>query len=225
MFKRILKVASVVGLTGTTLFALTSCGSDSPDSDSAASTAPSVSAGAKSAEPSAGTSKAADQGGDASGGVDSTKSIGGGSGSGSDSDDSGDQDNSVAPKCTADGMKLSLFRGDGSMPVVYLKATNTAGDTCALENYPVLGYEGAQSPIAVDESSKPQSVVMVDSGKSAYAAIQLSDATTDMHRETTFDVGIGSSTTSVTADGSGLAINNDTRVTYWATTMAEAMGG
>lgn len=245
MIKHIVKVASAVGLAGTTLLALTSCSSDG---DSEASAKPSVSAGAEASAPSADTSKAADnQGDDASGsggsgdsGSSSEKSSSGGSGSGSGSEKSssdkggsdsgsgggsGDQDNSAVAKCSAAAMKLSIVPTGGTMPAVYLKATNSAGSTCQLEGYPQLGYEGAQAIINVDEGSRPQAVVMVEPGKSAYATIWLDESGANTHRETSLSVGIGGSSANVQASGSGLAINDGTKVTYWQSTMAEAMGG
>lgn len=247
MIKHIVKVASAVGLAGTTLLALTSCSSDG---DSEASAKPSVSAGAEASAPSADTSKAADnQGDDASGsggsgdsGSSSEKSSSGGSGSGSGSGSeksssdkggsdsgsgggSGDQDNSAVAKCSAAAMKLSIVPTGGTMPAVYLKATNSAGSTCQLEGYPQLGYEGAQAVINVDEGSRPQAVVMVEPGKSAYATIWLDESGANTHRETSLSVGIGGSSANVQASGSGLAINDGTKVTYWQSTMAEAMGG
>ncbi|MFH8748609.1 DUF4232 domain-containing protein [Streptomyces rimosus] len=79
--------------------------------------------------------------------------------------------------CTAANTKVTVSKLSRPINHLLLTLTNTGSTRCDAYHYPALRFDDAQAPTAVREDSKPQAVVSVEPGKSAYAAVRTSDPT------------------------------------------------
>ncbi|KOT64577.1 MULTISPECIES: DUF4232 domain-containing protein [Streptomyces] len=79
--------------------------------------------------------------------------------------------------CTAANTKVTVSKLNRPINHLLLTLTNTGSTRCDAYHYPALRFDDAQAPTAVREDSKPQAVVSVEPGKSAYAAVRTSDPT------------------------------------------------
>ncbi|GCD44783.1 DUF4232 domain-containing protein [Streptomyces paromomycinus] len=79
--------------------------------------------------------------------------------------------------CTAANTKVTVSKLSRPINHLLLTLTNTGSTRCDAYHYPALRFDDAQAPTDVLQSSKPQSVVSVEPGRSAYAAVRTSDAT------------------------------------------------
>lgn len=91
-----------------------------------------------------------------------------------------------------------------------------------------MGYPGAQAAIGAYEESKPQAVVTLAPGKSAYAALTLSNDGPNMHREKSLTIGLlgkdmGPIDGQATVTTQGVAITDDSTVSYWQSSQADAL--
>ncbi|MFG2224440.1 DUF4232 domain-containing protein [Streptomyces sp. NPDC048644] len=222
------RTLAFVAVAGATVFATAACGPDGTDA----------------AAPSAGksASSSADKGSDAGGDSgrtgtpskeDGAGTTGGSGGNGGTTGTSGGKggDNAADATCSTSGMKIEVVSTGGTLPAALLKATNTAGGSCNLYGFPTVGYSGAQSAIGANEESKPQAVVTLSPGKSAYAAIALPPDGKNLHREKSLTVGLsgkdmgpidGQATVNAPG-GAGLGISDDTTVSYWQADQAAAL--
>ncbi|WP_369208282.1 DUF4232 domain-containing protein [Streptomyces sp. PU-14G] len=128
--------------------------------------------------------------------------------------------------CTVGDVTVRLQPTGGSAPVILLKATNKGDDRCDLYGYPFVGYPNAQAPIKVG-GGRPQAVVSLEPGTSAYAALSLEEGDgAHMHREKQLTVelanrdqnGTGATATVQAPEGAGLALSDNSTVSYWNTT-------
>ena len=132
--------------------------------------------------------------------------------------------------CDLDTVQVRLKRTGGTAPVILLKATNQGDSRCDLYGYPFVGYPDAQAPIPVG-GGQPQSVVSLKPGKSAYASLSLEKGSgNNMHREKELTIELANrklqgtgSTATLTAPGAGLALSDNSTVSYWNTTPELAM--
>ncbi|MFK8847533.1 DUF4232 domain-containing protein [Streptomyces sp. Ac-502] len=79
--------------------------------------------------------------------------------------------------CSAANTKVTVSKLSRPVNHILLTLTNTGSTRCDAYHYPALRFDDAQAPTDVLQSSKPQSVVSVEPGQSAYAAVRTSDAT------------------------------------------------
>ncbi|KOU02794.1 hypothetical protein ADK86_10245 [Streptomyces sp. NRRL F-5755] len=79
--------------------------------------------------------------------------------------------------CTAANTKVTVSKLSRPINHLLLTLTNTGSTRCDAYHYPALRFDDAQAPTAVREDSKPQAVVSVEPGRSAYAAVRTSDPT------------------------------------------------
>ncbi|WP_030024802.1 DUF4232 domain-containing protein [Streptomyces monomycini] len=79
--------------------------------------------------------------------------------------------------CSAANTKVTVSKLSRPINHILLTLTNTGSTRCDAYHYPALRFDDAQAPTDVLQSSKPQSVVSVEPGRSAYAAVRTSDAT------------------------------------------------
>ncbi|UNS97789.1 DUF4232 domain-containing protein [Streptomyces tubbatahanensis] len=128
--------------------------------------------------------------------------------------------------CDVGSVQVRLQPTGGSAPVILLKATNKGDDRCDLYGYPFVGYPGAQAPIKAG-GGQPQAVVSLEPGTSAYAALSLEEgdgANTHREKELTVELanrdqnGTGSTATVNAPEGAGLALSDNSTVSYWNTT-------
>lgn len=109
-----------------------------------------------------------------------------------------------------------------------LKFTNRAGVDCNVPYYPILRFGNAQAATPAAEETKPQAVVTLAPGESAYAGITTSrgdGSGAEGSKETKLEVflkGLDSSTT-VNLPGGGVYVDSSSQVTYWQSTAADAL--
>ncbi|MGP3987354.1 DUF4232 domain-containing protein [Streptomyces sp. 3N207] len=237
--RRTVRTAGLVAVAAAAAFSLTACQDDGGKDDDAGS---SSSAGAsKNSEAQDSGSTGADAKGSGSTGsysADSGSSTGNGgtqSGNGS-SGGTGKQPESAgsgakSSACTVGKVSVGLQETGGSAPVILLKATNNGSARCDLYGYPFVGYQDAQAPIGVG-GGKPQSVVSLEPGKSAYASLSLEKGSGgNMHREKQLTVqladrslhGTGATAKVSAPSGAGLAISDNSTVSYWNNTIEETL--
>ncbi|CDR07471.1 DUF4232 domain-containing protein [Streptomyces iranensis] len=204
-------------------FSLTACQSDSGKDDDAGS---SSSAGASKDSGGKG-SDSAGSGSAGSGGAQSGKEDSGDTGTQAGEADSGVKRSA----CTVGKVAVSLQETGGSAPVILLKASNNGSTRCDLYGYPFVGFPDAQSSIPAG-GRKPQSVISLEPGKSAYAALGLEEGNGgNMHREKQLTVELADrnlqgtgETAEINAPGeAGLAISDNSTVSYWNNTVEEVL--
>ncbi|MFF8812401.1 DUF4232 domain-containing protein [Streptomyces pactum] len=79
--------------------------------------------------------------------------------------------------CSALSMNMAVQTVQRPVNHLLLRATNESGAPCAIYGYPYLGFgDEAQSTVVPLEASKPQSVLVLQPGETAYAGIMTSSA-------------------------------------------------
>ncbi|MBZ4317953.1 DUF4232 domain-containing protein [Streptomyces huiliensis] len=140
----------------------------------------------------------------------------------------------AAPKtaaCSAAHTKLTVQNVSRPINHQLLTLTNTGSTRCNAFAHPYLGFDDEQSVIRVVEDSKPQAVVTLAPGESAYAGIGLSaaDGSADHGRwvrtvRVHLHDGSGSADDSVRVTlPRGTWIDDSAAVTYWQTDPADAL--
>ncbi|MET9593490.1 DUF4232 domain-containing protein [Streptomyces sp. NPDC006516] len=228
---------------------LTACQSDSPAADDAA-------AGTSSQQPADGASAAPVSDKDADTGTDRGTSTGtdkattggsGASGSGSgtakDSGSTGGQSGAkqqgngdtapVTLACDGGNSKVTITAVPRPVNHMLLTVTNTGSKACNAYYYPFLRFGEAQSAPQAYEESKPQAVVTLSPGESAYAGVMTSSAdgsgtggysTKDL--TVSFQGAAGSGSTGPTANvplSKPVYVDSTLAVTYWQTDMDDAL--
>lgn len=164
---------------------LTACqNGDGSDAGAAPSAAP---AAAASAAPSAAPSSPAAQAPAPAGSVSPAGAKGGSTGTGKDSSGSGDKAKPAAPAgkggagdpasfttCTGDNTRVTAVQPARPINHLLLTATNTGSRTCLVYAAPLLRFDDAQAAVPFIEGSRPQAVVTLAPGESAYASVVLS---------------------------------------------------
>ena len=189
------------------------------------------------------TSAPADQtsgGSDATGGASDGKKGGGAQDAGSSKDGakgsggtggSGGSDNSEQEIGPCDINKLTVGVKSVQRPVNYmvLEVNNHAGVDCNLPGYPILKFgEDAQAATPVYEDSKPQAVVTLAPGETAYAGIRTSSADgsgQNGYKATSLEVYLEGSddSKSVELPGGSVYIDDTAQVTYWQSDLSNAL--
>jgi hypothetical protein len=109
-----------------------------------------------------------------------------------------------------------------------LTVTNTGSKNCNLIGYPAVRFGEAQSVPPAFEDSKPQAVVTLAPGESGYASVLLSSADgsgsngyTAKSLAVFFNDGASAAHPSLPAKGA--YVDDSIRVSYWQSTMADAL--
>ncbi|WP_262061240.1 DUF4232 domain-containing protein [Streptomyces sp. STR69] len=215
-------------------------GAVSPNSSSAATSAPSgtqtgqsggsTSGGSSTGGSSTGgssTSGGTGSGGKTSGGSGSTSGSGSGAGSGS---------SSSTKRVTCSGANTKVTAQPVSRPInhMLLTVTNTGSKTCDLYYYPAVNFEDAQSVPPVIKDSMPQAVTTLAPGESGYAGVALSggDDGNGTNGRTAkslsvyfFDRNNNSISPAATPalPSKGVYIDDSLRVTYWLASAQDAL--
>ncbi|MFE4689284.1 DUF4232 domain-containing protein [Streptomyces sp. NPDC056749] len=219
---------------------LTACQDGGQAAADAAATAPDASE----TQPRAGTEAPAAQAGEAAGsgsGEDSASDAGEASGTGStkadpaadtQQDDAKDT-GAVTRACDGGNSKVTLTPVPRPLNHMLLTVTNTGSTACNAYYYPFLRFGEAQSTPPVVEESKPQAVVTVLPGESAYAGVMTSSADGSgtggySTKKATVHFqgrdGSGSSGPSANAPLSkAVYVDSTLTVTYWQTEMDDAL--
>ncbi|MFH9423269.1 DUF4232 domain-containing protein [Streptomyces sp. NPDC017529] len=134
--------------------------------------------------------------------------------------------------CTAANTKVTVSKLSRPINHLLLTVTNTGSTRCDAYYYPSLRFDDAQAPTAVMEDSRPQAVVSVEPGQSAYAAVRTSDPTGEagggktVHRLQVFfanrDGGYGDRSTRLTLP-KDTYIDDSAKVTYWQSELNDAL--
>ncbi|WP_086860271.1 DUF4232 domain-containing protein [Streptomyces milbemycinicus] len=127
--------------------------------------------------------------------------------------------------------KLTIGVKSVQRPVNYmvLEVNNHAGVDCNMPGYPILKFgEDAQAATPVYEDSKPQAVVTLAPGKTAYAGIRTSSADgsgQNGYKATSLEVFLQGSddSKSVELPGGSVYIDDTAQVTYWQSDLANAL--
>ncbi|WP_055500843.1 DUF4232 domain-containing protein [Streptomyces albus] len=225
--RRPVPAACLAAVAAAAALALSACEGSVGGDDGAAGSAPAGGASKDAGTKEAGTKDTgtSDSGSAGPGSADAGTGTRSGSGSGSG-----------APKadgstCTVGKVSVKLRRTGGSAPAVLLKATNTGSTRCDLYGYPLVGFPDAQAPVAIG-GGKPQSVVSLKPGGSAYASLSLAEGDgAEVHREKQLTVeladrelrGTGATARVDAPSGAGLALSDESTVSYWNTTAEDAM--
>ncbi|CAM5633189.1 MULTISPECIES: DUF4232 domain-containing protein [Streptomyces] len=162
-------------------FSLTACGGGEDGKKAVGAARPAASAGPDASAPSAG----ADGSGGTGPSAKSPSGAGSPSGHGSHATSAkagaggkrGAATGGKSTACTAANTKVTVSKLSRPINHLLLTLTNTGSTRCDAYHYPALRFDDAQAPTAVREDSKPQAVVSVEPGKSAYAAVRTSDPT------------------------------------------------
>ncbi|MBI0319688.1 MULTISPECIES: DUF4232 domain-containing protein [Streptomyces violaceusniger group] len=143
------------------------------------------------------------------------------SGGGSESEPVGD--------CDINKTAITVQNVKSPVNHMLLKATNKAGVDCKLVGYPGLKFgAAAQAATPVNEDSKPQAVVMLAPGESAYAGITTSAADgsgAEGGKVDSLEVFIDGSEDPkpVELPGGSVYVDSAAKVTYWQTDAQTAL--
>ncbi|MEV8334928.1 DUF4232 domain-containing protein [Streptomyces niveus] len=157
-------------------------------------------------------------------------SSGKGSSSNKGADKPSDKSN-ARTTCTGDNTKVTVTNVTRPINHLLVTATNTGSKNCDAYYAPLLGFDDAQSVTQINEDSQPQAVVTLSPGQSAYASIALgggdgSPTTAAYKLSVSFsgrdNQGSVGSVANLTLP-KGTKTNNDTSVSYWQATMADAL--
>ncbi|WP_405663836.1 DUF4232 domain-containing protein [Streptomyces sp. NBC_01166] len=209
---------------------LTACQSDSPAPAAydAEAPAPQKPADGASAAPASDTANGQETAGDTS-----TSGSGSESAKGSGSATAKQQRTSASlPTCTGENTKLTITGVKRPVNHMLLTVTNTGSKACNAFYYPVLRFGEAQSVPPVVEDSKPQAVVTVAPGQSAYAGVMTSSADgsgTGGYSTQDLSVGFLDAESESAGDMVNVPLSKDVyvdstlTVTYWQTEMDDAL--
>ncbi|MCC5032861.1 DUF4232 domain-containing protein [Streptomyces sp. WAC 00631] len=134
--------------------------------------------------------------------------------------------------CSAANTEVTVSEVSRPINHLLLTATNTGTAPCFAYSAPLLRFdESAQSALAIVEDSKPQAVVTLAPGESAYAGILtwVPDGGEDLRSrrlDVLFAARNGGSTGSMVKlplPGEGVTVNDGAAVTYWQTDAATAL--
>ncbi|MEU1466626.1 DUF4232 domain-containing protein [Streptomyces sp. NPDC005761] len=239
-FRRTARTSALGAVALIASLSLTACQSDDPEPYDALASASAGSASKTPAE-SAGSSgdkstaaPDADQGKDATGsgsggGTSTTKpKDNGGNDTG---DDSGD---AVTVTCTGANTKLSMTEVSRPVNHMLLTMTNTGSKACNAYSYPYLKFGEAQSVPNTFEDSKPQAVVTINPGESAYAGAMTSSADgSGSNGYSTKDLEVSFQNRDGNSDNTGSSVSvplsksvhvdSSLSVTYWQMSMDDAL--
>ncbi|MCX4963973.1 DUF4232 domain-containing protein [Streptomyces sp. NBC_00654] len=219
---------------------LTACNGEDSAAGSTASTPSAASAGAG-ADQQAPAKDDSKDGGEETGTGTSTNS-GSGSGSGNSAPDAGAPDTktptsnsrSTDTSCNASNTKLTLTPVSRPVNHMLLTVTNTGSKNCDAYYYPALRFGEAQSVPPAFEDSKPQAVVTIAPGESAYAGVLTSSADgSGTGGYSTKDLSVSFAGKGGISDGTGapavvplsksVYVDSTLQVTYWQREMADAL--
>lgn len=197
---------------------------DATASSSSSSSATDEPASKESDEPQDSTDQSADNDSD-NGKNDSGKNN-------SDKTGADDSDKSDArTTCTGSNTKITVTEVARPVNHLLVTATNAGGGTCDAYYAPLLGFDDAQAVTQINEDSKPQAVVTLSPGESAYASIALGGADgapstaaykLSVHFSGRANEGSVGSPANLTLP-EGTMTTDSTSVSYWQSTMADAL--
>ncbi|MFB6704313.1 DUF4232 domain-containing protein [Streptomyces sp. NPDC056333] len=163
----------------------------------------------------------------------STPNTGSGTGSGKDGSTTGSSSRPATAACIGENTAVTLTKVSRPINHLLLTMTNTGSRACNAYHAPKLRFDDAQAVFPILDDSRPQAVVTLAPGRSAYAAILLTGdvETNDQYKGTHLAVHFSakdpSGDTGTAPDE--LTLPADTYwddkgfVTYWQSDMADAL--
>ncbi|MFE4591948.1 DUF4232 domain-containing protein [Streptomyces laurentii] len=128
--------------------------------------------------------------------------------------------------CTTATAKIVVSKVSRPVNHLALTVTNTGSRPCDALGAPFVGFDYSQAPIRVVEDSKPQAVVTLAPGESAYASLILTgEPGPDTHGTTVKTVKVyltSDSGTTVTAP-KGTYADDGAAVSYWQRNLEDAL--
>ncbi|WP_055545823.1 DUF4232 domain-containing protein [Streptomyces sp. NBRC 110028] len=141
---------------------------------------------------------------------------------------SGSDDTQEIGSCDVDKAAVEVQSVKRPVNHLLLKFTNRAGVDCNVPSYPILRFGNAQAATPAAEDTKPQAVVTLAPGESAYAGITTSSGDgsgSSGAKESQLEVflkGLDNSTT-VNLPAGGVYVDSSAQVTYWQNTASDAL--
>ena len=141
-------------------------------------------------------------------------------------------DSGSLPTCNDTNTKLTVTSVPRPVNHMLLTVTNTGSKACNAFSYPTLRFGEAQSVPPVFEESKPQAVVTIAPGQSAYAGIRTSAADgSGSNGYSTKDLAVGFQDANAGSAGRMVSVplskeayvDSTLAVTYWQTDMDDAL--
>jgi hypothetical protein len=234
---RMLAAAALAAATLT----LTACNNGEGVNDegaSAGSSATGTAATPSASSPEAGGASKGSTGGAAgsSGGTGSTPSAStgssgssGSSGSTGGSADSASDSSATTVACAKTSTRTTATPVSRPLNHLLLTVTNTGSKNCTLIDYPAVRFGEGQTVPPVFEDSMPQAVVTLAPGESGYASVLLSAADgSGSNGYTTKSLEVYFNSAAKTAarpslPAKGVYIDSSIQVSYWQSTMADAL--
>ncbi|MGV9404989.1 DUF4232 domain-containing protein [Streptomyces sp. NPDC003667] len=136
---------------------------------------------------------------------------------------------STPARCSVTSTRTTATQVSRPLNHLLLTVTNTGSKNCDLLYYPAVRFGEAQSVPPVFEDSKPQAVVTLAPGESGYAGVLLSAGDgsgshgyTAKSLEVYFDTG-ATAAAHPSLPAKGVYVDDSVQVTYWQSTMADAL--
>jgi Protein of unknown function (DUF4232) len=134
----------------------------------------------------------------------------------------------TSTRCSSTSTRMTATEVSRPLNHLLLTVTNTGSKNCDLIGYPAVRFGKAQSVPPAFEDSKPQAVVTLAPGESGYASVLLSVADgsgsngyTAKSLAVFFNDGAVASRPSLPAKG--VYVDDSIRVSYWQSTMDDAL--
>ena len=229
---RMLAAAALAAATLT----LTACNNGEGVDDegaSAGSSATGTAATPSASSPEAGGASKGSTGGAAGSGDGATpsasKGSSGTSGSSGGSADSASDSSATTVACAKTSTRTTAKEVSRPLNHLLLPVTNTGSKNCTLIDDPAVRFGEAQSVPPVFEDSKPQAVVTLAPGESGYASVLLSAADgsgSNGYTAKSLEVYFNSAAKTAarpSLPAKGVYIDSSIQVSYWQSTMADAL--
>ena len=179
------------------------------------------------------TGSAGSSGSNGSSGSTGSKGANGSSGSKGSSGSrgsSGSKDSgATSTRCSVTSTRTTATEVSRPLNHLLLTVTNTGSKNCDLLYYPAVRFGEAQSVPAAYEDSKPQAVVTLAPGESGYASVRLSagdgsgsNGYTAKSLEVYFNAGANVAA-HPSLPAKGVYVDDSIRVSYWQSTMDDAL--
>ncbi|MFD6078629.1 DUF4232 domain-containing protein [Streptomyces hydrogenans] len=143
-----------------------------------------------------------------------------------DNGGNGDDPAPALTPCTAKNVKVVASKVSRPINHLALTVTNVGDRPCDAVGAPLVGFDQSQAPIRIVEESKPQAVVTLTPGESAYASLILTgEPGGDTHGTTVRTVKVNLTTDSmVTVPApTGTYVDDGAAVSYWQRELADAL--
>ncbi|MFF0059947.1 DUF4232 domain-containing protein [Streptomyces sp. NPDC005279] len=163
------------------------------------------------------------------------RSTGGGNNSNSGGKSTGKAGDSgpVTAACIGENTKVTVSKVSRPINHLLLTMTNTGSKACNAYHAPLLRFDDAQAVTQIMDSSKPQAVVTIAPGESAYASLLLEADDSGENGQTVKKLTVhfaprsGSGSTESAPDvltlPAGTYADSNAAVSYWQSTMADAL--